>query len=171
MAGGGGFLFSHVSGMEKSIPMDNRHLCRTLSAGETCIFTTFEQNTETAYQSASFVIVQVDERPDVTLAFPPLGIHKLLWLFITKLHIISAAPPLPLDPVPRRGRLRRRSVPGGLTAALQEVSHTAGLRHRVGHASGCDGINKSCLPDIYSNRYKQKRGFRLLSLHAALQKC
>lgn len=33
---------------------------------------------ETAYQSASFVIVQVDERPDVTLAFPPLGIHKLL---------------------------------------------------------------------------------------------
>jgi len=108
-----------------------------------------------SYQPASFIVVEVNERPDIAFAPSPPGIHKLFWLFITKLHIISAPPPLPLNPIPRWGGWRwpwRRSVPCRFTATLQEVSHAAGLGHSVCHASCCDGIDECCFPDICSKR-------------------
>lgn len=95
--------------------------------------------------------MQVDERPDVALAPPPLGVHELFGLLVTELHVVPAAAPLPLDGVAgRRGRGRpgRSSVPGRLAAALQQVAHAAGLGHGVGHAGCCDGIDERCLPNI-----------------------
>ncbi len=121
-----------------------------------------DSNCETlSYQPPSLVVVQINERPDVTLAPSPLSIHKLFRLFITKLHIVSTAPPLPFDSISRWGRRRWPrwcSVPGGFAATLQEVSHATCLGHSVGHTGRCDGVNKRCLPDIYDTRDKQKRG-------------
>ena len=106
--------------------------------------------------------MQVDERPDVTLAPSPLGVHKLFRLLVTKFHIISAAAPLPLDSLPGGGGrrwFRRRSVPGCLTAALQEAPHAAGLGHRVGHASSRNGIHERCLSDIYSAKGREIQAY------------
>lgn len=54
---------------------------------------------ELAYQSSSLIIMKVYQRADVTLALPPPGVHELLGLLVAELHVISAAPPLPLDPL------------------------------------------------------------------------
>lgn len=99
--------------------------------------------------------MEIDQRPDVTLALFPLGIHELLGLLVAKLHIVSAAAPLPLDSLARGGgggggggRPGGSPAPGRLTATLQQLPHTAGLRYRVGHPSRRDGVHKRCLPDV-----------------------
>lgn len=51
------------------------------------------------YQSSGLIIMKVYQCADVTLALPPSGIHELFGLLVAELHIVSAAPPLPLDPL------------------------------------------------------------------------
>lgn len=102
------------------------------------------------YQAPGFVVVQVDESSDVIFAFLALGIHELLGFLVAKLHVVPTAPPFPGRALRARTRCGRGGSPAPcqLAAALQQLTHAAGLRDGVAHPGCRDGVHEGCLPDI-----------------------